>query len=342
MAAAAAAITADMADRPMRHIRGLLPQATSRPGPSIGEQGQSTDSFAAQPLRDTDMTAIDHHKAYLFSLSCGLAWEFGPCEGSDEEVGAWVDRFASYMGLECGAASSARRLWFGKIDPGSGMARHRFSCPACRRMSLPRTGGRRATPACCCCGIRGAPRYLLRALSRRQAGRRANAAPPGPVFEEAIRAGGLPLHGGPCREAGRGRDPRRAKRCGQDDLLQAASLRLAGARRRHGDRRPQRRWGLPGPAPAHVERFRIGRERLALPRKPFRAAAGDVLPAAGAGRRGRAPGRGENGPRRRKGLRGSACPFSSFRPRSRFLSWAGTSSRMPCPLPPPFRPSGFV
>lgn len=173
----------------------MLPQATSRPGPSIGERGQSTESFAALPLRDPDVTTIDHHKAYLFSLSCGLAWEFGSCEGSDEEVGAWVDRFASYMGLECGAASSARRLWFGKIYPGSGTGEASFFLPGLPAhvpaadwraqgnygMLLLRHPGVRDIY----CGLYPNGKPAVARMRR----------PLVPVFEEAIRAGGLPLHG---------------------------------------------------------------------------------------------------------------------------------------------------
>ena len=150
------------------------------------------------------MKAIDHHKAYLFSLSCGLAWEFGPCEGSDEEVGAWVDRFASYMGLECGAASSARRLWFGKIHHGSGTGEASFFLPGLPAhvpaadwraqgnsgMLLLRHPGVRDIY----CGLYPDGKPAVARMRR----------PLVPVFEEAIRAGGLLLHGALVERQGAG------------------------------------------------------------------------------------------------------------------------------------------
>ena len=74
-----------------------------------------------------------------------------------------------------------------------------------------------------------------------------NTAPPGPDSRGGNHGGYAPDPRGACREAGCGRDPRRAKRCGQDDLLQAASRRLAGALRRHDARCSRSRRGLPGP-----------------------------------------------------------------------------------------------
>ena len=150
------------------------------------------------------MTTNDHHKAYLFSLSCGLAWEFGPCEGSDEEVGAWVDRFASYMGLECGAASSARRLRFGKIHPGSGTGEASFFLPGlpahvpaadwraqgnCGMMLLRHPKLRDVY-----CGLYPDGKPAVFRMRR----------PLVPVLEEAIRSGGLPLHGALVERQGAG------------------------------------------------------------------------------------------------------------------------------------------
>jgi len=150
------------------------------------------------------MTATHHHKTYSFCLSSRLAWEFRPCNGSDEDVAAWVDRFASYMGLEYGASSLARRLWFGKMTAGEGNGQSSRFLPG-----LPAhvsAGGWRAQGNSgmmllqhpdvrdVYCGL--FPDDKPAAVRMRR--------PLGPVFEEVIRAGGLPLHGALVERRGAG------------------------------------------------------------------------------------------------------------------------------------------
>jgi SynChlorMet cassette protein ScmC len=150
------------------------------------------------------MAAIDHHKSYVFSLACGLNWEFAPCEGSDMETGTWVDRFASYMGLERAAAPSARRLCFGKITTVSnnGQASHFLpGLPAHVPASGWRGQGnsgmmllRHPEVRDIYCGLYLDDKPAVAQLRR----------PLFPVFEEAIRAGGLPLHGALVERRGAG------------------------------------------------------------------------------------------------------------------------------------------
>ena len=150
------------------------------------------------------MTAIDSRQSYLFSLSTGLDWEFGPCEGSDEETGAWVDRFASYMGLERGAAPSARRLCFGKMASGNGNGHPSRFLPGLPA-DVPAAGWRAQGNSGMMllqhpklrdiyCGI--FPDDKPAAVRMRR--------PLVPVFEETIRAGGLPLHGALVERRGAG------------------------------------------------------------------------------------------------------------------------------------------
>lgn len=150
------------------------------------------------------MTAIDSRQSYLFSLSCGLAWEFSPCDGSDEDVAAWVDRFASYMGLERGTAPSTRRLRFGKMTPGNGngySSRFLPGLPA----DVPAAGWRvqgnsgmllmrHPDVRDIYCGLFPDDKPAAAQMRR----------PLVPVFEEAIRSGGLPFHGALVERRGAG------------------------------------------------------------------------------------------------------------------------------------------
>ncbi len=141
------------------------------------------------------MTATNDQRSHLFSLSCGLAWAFAPCEGSDKEVEAWVERFASYMGLERGAAPTARRLCFGKMTPGNGNGRaSRFlpglpaDVPAAGWKAQGNSGMmliRHPEVRDIYCGLYPDDKPAAAQMRR----------PLVPVFEETIRAGGLPLHG---------------------------------------------------------------------------------------------------------------------------------------------------
>jgi len=150
------------------------------------------------------MTAIDHQRSHLFSLSCGLAWEFRPCEGSDEDVVAWVDRFATYMGLERGAAPSARRLCFGKMAAGNGNGlSSRFlpglptEIPAADWRAQGNSGMvllQHPEILDIYCGLYPDDKPAAAQMRR----------PLVPVFEEAIRAGGLPLHGALAERRGAG------------------------------------------------------------------------------------------------------------------------------------------
>lgn len=150
------------------------------------------------------MTARDHQRSHLFSLSCGLAWEFGPCEGSDEEVGAWVDRFVSYMGLERGAAPSARRLRFGRMAAGDGNGHSSRFLPGLPT-EIPEAEWRAQGNSGMLllqhpmlrdvyCGLYPDDKPAAAQMRR----------PLVPVFEEAIRAGGLPLHGALVERRGAG------------------------------------------------------------------------------------------------------------------------------------------
>ncbi len=150
------------------------------------------------------MTAIDSRQSYLFCLSSGLNWEFGPCEGSDEETITWVERFASYMGLEPGTASSARRLCFGKMTAGSGKghpSRFNPGLPADVSAAGWRAQGNSGMmllrhPEVCdvYCGLYPDDKPAAAQMRR----------PLVPVFEEAIRAGELPLHGALVERRGAG------------------------------------------------------------------------------------------------------------------------------------------
>ncbi|MCU0553827.1 MAG: SynChlorMet cassette protein ScmC [Syntrophales bacterium] len=149
-----------------------------------------------------DMTAIDSRLSYLFSLSSGLAWEIFPCEGSDEETRRWVERFVSYMGLEPGTASSARRLCFGKMTAGNGHPpRFNPGLPA----DVPAAGWRAQGNSGMMllrhpevldiyCGLYPDDKPAAAQMRR----------PLVPVFEEVIRAGGLPLHGALVERRGAG------------------------------------------------------------------------------------------------------------------------------------------
>lgn len=150
------------------------------------------------------MTVIDHQRSHLFSLSCGLAWEFLPCVGSDEEVEAWVERFASYMGLERGDAPSTRRLCFGRMAAGNGngfSSRFLPGLPA----EVPAAGWRVQGNSGMMllqhpmlrdvyCGLYPDDKPAAAQMRR----------PLVPVFEETIRAGGLPLHGALVERRGAG------------------------------------------------------------------------------------------------------------------------------------------
>lgn len=141
------------------------------------------------------MTIIDLRQSYLFSLSSGLTWEFGPCEGSDEGTRRWVERFASYMGLERGTAPAAHRLRFGKITPGS-VNGHSSRFNPGLPTDVPEAGWRAQGNSGMMllqhpevldiyCGLYSDDKPAAAQMRR----------PLVPVFEETIRAGGLPLHG---------------------------------------------------------------------------------------------------------------------------------------------------
>jgi SynChlorMet cassette protein ScmC len=155
-------------------------------------------------LQDMDMTAIDSRQSYLFSLSSGLNWEFGVCAGSDEETVTWVNRFASYMGLERGTAPSARRLRFGTMTPGNGNGHSSRFQPGLPK-DVPAAGWRAHGNSGMMllrhpevrdiyCGL--FPDDKPAAVRMRR--------PLVPVIEEAIRAGGLPLHGALVERRGAG------------------------------------------------------------------------------------------------------------------------------------------
>ena len=150
------------------------------------------------------MTAIDQQRSYLFSLSCGLAWEFGPCEGSDAETVTWVNRFASYMGLERGTAPSTRRLRFGKMTPGNGNGHSSLFRPGLPA-DVPAAGWRAQGNSGMMllrhpevrdlyCGLYPDDKPVAAQMRR----------PLVPVFEEVIRSGGLPLHGALVERRGKG------------------------------------------------------------------------------------------------------------------------------------------
>lgn len=150
------------------------------------------------------MTAIDDRQSYLLSLSSGLDWEFGPCDGADEETRAWVDRFASYMGLERGAAHVARRLCFGKMTAGDGNGHTSRFLPGLPA-DVPAAGWRAQGNSGMMllrhpevrdiyCGLYPDDKPAAAQMRR----------PLVPVFEETIRMGGLPLHGALVERRGEG------------------------------------------------------------------------------------------------------------------------------------------
>jgi SynChlorMet cassette protein ScmC len=150
------------------------------------------------------MTAIDSRQSYLFSLSSGPAWEFSACAGADAEVGAWVDRFASYMGLSRGIAQFAQRLRFGKMSPGNGNSHSSRFQPGLPK-DVPAAGWRAHGNSGMMllrhpevrdiyCGLFPDDKPAAAQMRR----------PLVPVFEEAIRAGGLPIHGALVERRGAG------------------------------------------------------------------------------------------------------------------------------------------
>jgi SynChlorMet cassette protein ScmC len=150
------------------------------------------------------MTAIDPRQSYLFSVSSGPDWAFGSCEGSDMETSTWVDRFASYMGLERGAAPVARRLCFGKMTAGSSNGQASYFLPGLPT-NVPAAGWRAHGNSGMLllrhpmlrdvyCGLYPDDKPAAAQMRR----------PLVPVFEEAIRAGGLPIHGALVERRGTG------------------------------------------------------------------------------------------------------------------------------------------
>jgi SynChlorMet cassette protein ScmC len=150
------------------------------------------------------MTAIDSRQSYFLSLSSGLDWEFRPCEGSDEDVVAWVDRFASYMGLERGTSPATHRLRFGKMTAGNDKGHpSRFlpglptEVPAADWRAQGNSGMmllQHPEVLDIYCGLYPDDKPAAAQMRR----------PLVPVLEETIRSGGLPLHGALVERCGAG------------------------------------------------------------------------------------------------------------------------------------------
>jgi len=149
---------------------------------------------------------IDHRKTYLLKLSDALAWTIGPCAGADQQVGAWVDELASYLGLVLNGERPAREICFGRI-------RFKNNCAIdCRSSFIPPLPSGVPVNGWKEWGRAGA--FLLRHQdimdvfcglypSRVSFVERMRYALV-PVFEELIVSGGLPIHGALVEKEGGG------------------------------------------------------------------------------------------------------------------------------------------
>ena len=143
------------------------------------------------------MAAVNLRKAYLLQLSGGYAWELGPCEGADEELGSWVDEFSSHLGLMRGEGRTARKICFGRVLETNG---HRDDCRSSfippLAAGLPSEGwhewGRAGAVLLrhpevmdVFCGLYPSRSPFIERMRHALV----------PVFDEIIEAGGMPIHG---------------------------------------------------------------------------------------------------------------------------------------------------
>ena len=144
-----------------------------------------------------EMSTANHDHTYSLLLSSGSAWQIGPCEGVDAGVCAWVDEFASYLGLERAAGTPARGLRFGRVlddkgRPGDSYSRFHPSIPP----SLPpggwhawgRAGAvllRHPEVTDVFCGLYPYRAPIIEPMRHALI----------PILEETVLSGGLPLHG---------------------------------------------------------------------------------------------------------------------------------------------------
>jgi SynChlorMet cassette protein ScmC len=152
------------------------------------------------------MLAARHDHAYTLALSSGDTWGIGPCEGADAGVVAWVDEFASYLGLERATEIPARSIRFGRVLSENGRYLDTYAgfVPSLQGF-LPPHGWQ-------VCGRAGA--ILMRHPTSRDifCGLYRHHAPItdqmryalSPVIDESIAEGGLPLHGALVEKRGVG------------------------------------------------------------------------------------------------------------------------------------------
>ena len=143
------------------------------------------------------MAAINLQKAYLLQLSGGRAWEIGPCEGADEELGSWVDEFSSCLGLMKGEKRTARKICIGRVLETNG---RRVDCRSSFVPPLPvelpsegwhewsRSGAvllRHPEVMDIFCGLYPSRSSYIERMRHALV----------PVFDEIIATGGVPIHG---------------------------------------------------------------------------------------------------------------------------------------------------
>lgn len=143
------------------------------------------------------MAAINLQKPYLLQLSDGRAWEIGPCEGADEELGSWVDEFSSCLGLMRGKKRTARKICFGRVLETNG---RRVDCRSSFIPPLPaglpsegwhewsRSGAvllRHPEVMDIFCGLYPSHSSFIERMRHALV----------PVFDKVIASGGVPIHG---------------------------------------------------------------------------------------------------------------------------------------------------